>query len=221
MTPLIAAALLFAAVPSFAADAVLAKVSGPVSYLAAGADKFVPARGGEELIFGDAVRTGAGGIAHVVLAKRGAVLIRENSRFTLEGTPRRTTLNFPFGEFLIGLRRKLAAGESFRVRTPAAVAAVRGTLFWGKSDADKTTTYAGFGHRVEVTAKGKTVTLDAGQTVTVALGQAPSDPEPSSVPVSYASHFAIDGSLQDLERLVDMPKPAAPAQAVPPAPAGK
>jgi hypothetical protein len=216
MKLLIAAAVFLAAAPAFAADATLVKISGPVFYRAAGAAKFAPARGGEEMIAGDSVKTGAGGIAHVALGSRGAVLIRENSLFTLEGTPRRAWLDFARGEFLVGLRRTLARGESFRVSTPAAVAAVRGTLFWGKSDEKKTTTFAGFGHRVSVTAQGKTVTLDAGQTVTVAFGEAPSQPKPHDIPVSYTKNFAIDGSLQDLETLVDMPKAAAPD-----APAGK
>ena len=217
MSRFLALAFLLAAAPSFAQDATLAKISGPVFYQTAGSGEFVPAQGGEELIFGDSIKTGEGGVAHVLLAKRGAVLIRGNSRFTLEGTEPRTVLNFDFGEFLIGLRRKLKASESFRVRTPAAVAAVRGTLFWGKSDETKTSTYAGFGHRVAVTAKGKTVQLDAGRTLTVAFGEAPSETKPSTVPVSYTSNFAIDGSLQDLESLVDMPKTGdeTPAKTVP------
>ena len=213
MNVLIAAALLFAAGPSFAADATLAKISGPVFYRAEGVAKFSPARGGEEMIFGDSIKTGPGGIAHVLLAERGAVLIRENSQFTLHGTPRRELLDFKAGEFLIGLRKALTRSESFRVRTPSSVASVRGTLFWGKSDEKKTTTYAGFGHRVSVTAKGKTVVLDAGQTVVVPFGEAPSAAKPHDIPVSYTSNFAIDGSLQDLESLVDMPKAAAPAPA--------
>ena len=64
-------------------------------------------------------------------------------------------MNFSVGEFLIGLRRKLGKGESFRVRTPAAVAAVRGTLFWGKSDENKDTDYVSFRDTIEIRAGGK------------------------------------------------------------------
>jgi len=192
-----------------AADAVLAKVRGPVYYRAGGSQKYVPAKGGEELLYGDRVRTGPGAIAQLVLGDgRGAVLVREDSSFTLEGEPGRTSLNFRVGEFLIGLRRSLEKGQSFQVRTPAAVAAVRGTLFWGKSAADKTTTYAGFGHAIEVTAQGRTVVVDAGRTTTIGFGQAPSAPVKHQIPASYLDAFAIDGGLQDLKSLVDLPADA-------------
>jgi hypothetical protein len=187
-------------------DAVLDKVAGAVSIVAAGSKTGVRAKGGEALIYGDAVRTGPGAVAQVVLKDRGAVLIHENTYFTLAGTPRRTTLDFARGEFLIGLKKKLGKGMSFKVRTPSAVAAVRGTLFWGKSDKDKTTTYAGFGHRIEVTALGKTVAVEAGQTVTIPFGQPPSEPTPHSIPLSYTERFHVNGGLQGLEALVDLPK---------------
>lgn len=199
------AALVLTAASAFAADATLVKLKGTVYIRPAGAAKDLVAKGGEELLFGDAIRTARGALAQLDLDGRGAVLLGEDSAFLLQGEPARTTLRFQFGEFLIGLRRKLTKGESFRVKTPAAVAAVRGTLFWGKSDEKKTTTYAGFGHEIAVTAQGKTVVVHAGETVTVPLGEAPSAAAPSAVPVSYTDRFRVDGSLQGLEDLVDLP----------------
>lgn len=202
LTALVLAAL---AAPALAQDATVAKVSGPVSILAQGAKRFMAAKGGEQLLYGDVVRVGKGGVAQLTLKDRGAVLLREETLLTLQGTARNTRLSFDFGEFLIGLKAKLAKGESFRVRTPAAVAAVRGTLFWGKSEkADKSTTYAGFGHTIAVTAAGKTVVVGPGKTVTVAFEKAPSEPSPSTVGIDYAKNFAVDGSLQDLETLSEV-----------------
>lgn len=196
-----------AAVPALAQDATLVSISGPVSILPEGAGRFVKAKGGEGLIYGDTVRVGAGGVAHLVLGDRGAVLLREESQLTLKGTARRTELAVSFGEFLIGLRRKLTKGQSFKVRTPAAVAAVRGTLFWGKSSKeDKSTAYAGFGHTVAVTAGGKTVLVEPGVTVTVPFGAVPADPVPSTVGLDYAKNFEIGGSLQDLGALAETDK---------------
>lgn len=202
-------ALVLAAVasaPAFAADATLVKISGRVLIRPGGAEKDLVAKGGEELLYGDAIRTESGALAQVDLGGRGAVLLRENSAFLLQGDPQRTTLRFLVGEFLIGLTRALAKDESFRVRTPAAVAAVRGTLFWGQSDEKKTTTYAGFGHVVAVTAKGKTVLVGPGEKTTVTLDAAPAEPAPSGVPVAYLDNFKIEGSLQGLEALVELPK---------------
>ena len=206
MNKLLTLALVLCAAPVFAADAVLVKFSGPVFVRAQGAEKDMPVKGGEELLYGDAVRTGPGAVAQVEIVGRGAVLIRENSSFSLQGDPQKTTLNFKFGEFLIGLRKKLENGQSFRVRTPGAVAAVRGTLFWGKSDDKKTTTYAGFGHTIAVTAKGKTVLVHAGEITSVPFGEAPAAVKPSEIPLSYVDNFRVDGSLQKLEELVDLPK---------------
>ncbi|MFI5350445.1 MAG: FecR domain-containing protein [Elusimicrobiota bacterium] len=220
MSRFLALAFLLASAPSFAQDATLSKVRGPVFVRAEGSAEDLPAKGGEELLYGDAVKTGPGGSAHLLIGERGAVLVRENSFFKLEGNSRNISLRFTFGEFLIGLRRKLAGGETFKVRTPASVAAVRGTLFWGKTDEKKTSTYAGFGHTIAVTAKGKTILVHAGETTTVAFGAAPAEVKPHEIPLSYTDSFRIDGSLQDLESLVDMPKsgdaaPAAPAGTAP------
>lgn len=201
-------ALALAAAPAFAADATVVKIQGRVYIRPEGAPKDLIAKGGEELLYGDAIRTGPGALAQIDLDGRGAVLLRENSAFKLEGSPANTLLRFPFGEFLIGLRQALGKGESFRVRTPSAVAAVRGTLFWGKSDEKKTTTYAGFGHTIAVTAKGKTVLVKAGETTTVPLGEAPADVKPSDVPLSYTDKFRIGGDLQGLESLAETPAEA-------------
>lgn len=196
------------AVPAAAqeGDATLAKIAGHVTIGSAGSKTRHKAKGGEPLLYGDSIRTGPGAVAQVLLKDRGAVLIHENTSFVLSGTPRRTVLDFARGEFLIGLRQKLEKGMSFKVRTPAAVAAVRGTLFWGKSDKDKTTTYAGFGHRIEVTALGKTVAVEAGQTVTVPFGGPPTDAKPHDIPLSYTERFHVDGGLQGLEALAELPK---------------
>ena len=223
MTRMSAFLLVFCAcaAPSFAAAAILAKISGPVFIRAEGSDADLPARGGEELLYGDAVKTGAGALAHVLIGERGAVLLRENSRFILQGTPRNMVLRFSFGEFLIGLRKALGRGESFRVRTPSSVASVRGTLFWGKTDENKTSTYAGFGHTISVTAKGKTVVVYSGQMTTVPFGEAPAPVKPHGMPVSFTDSFRVDGSLQDLELLVDLPKAVSPAAVPVPPPAAR
>lgn len=195
------------AVSASAQDAVLAKVSGPVSYLPAGARRFIRAKGGEELLYGDAIRVGRGGVAHLKLGERGSMLLREETLLSLRGSPSRTALTVDYGEFLIGLAGRLGRGRSFKVNTPAAVAAVRGTLFWGKSDrADKSSTYAGFGHEIAVTAEGKTVVVEPGRTVVVPFGSAPADPAPSGFGLEFADNFKIDGSLQGLESLAETDK---------------
>jgi hypothetical protein len=210
MNRFLALALALAAAPSFAQDATLSRIEGPVFVRAEGSAADMRAKGGEELLYGDEVRTGPGGSAHLLIGERGAVLMRENTLLTLQGNPNRTVLRFELGEFLIGLRRKLEAGQTFKVRTPAAVAAVRGTLFWGRTDEKKASTYAGFGHAIAVTAQGKTVLVRAGETTTVAFGATPADATPHAIPTAYLDHFKIEGALEGLEALIDLPKPVHP-----------
>lgn len=203
----LALAALTLAGPAMAQDATVAKVKGPVFVFSDDAPKPVPAKVGANLISGDTVKVGRGGVAQLLLGQRGAVLLREETELKLDGTERNTTLDVRFGEFLIGLRHPLRGRESFRVATPACVAAVRGTLFWGRYDRkEKSTTYAGFGHTIAVTAFGKTVVVGPGQTVVVPFGQGPSEPKPSTVGLDYAQKFAVDGTLQGLENLAEAPK---------------
>ena len=184
-----------------AQDARILALSGEVQVRAEGQGNFVPAKAGGALLFGDSVRTGAGAVAHISLQSGPIVLIREKSAMTLQGNPRKTTLSFTLGEFLIGIKQRLAARSAFRVRTPSAVCSVRGTLFWGKTDEKKTTTYAGFENEVMITAQGRAVTLKPGQTLSVPYGKPPEEPKPHAIPAEYMKNFAVEGSLQGIDEL--------------------
>lgn len=214
--------LLFAATrAAFAAggDATLAKVNGPVFVRAAGSNQEYLARGGEDLLFGDSVRTGPGAVAHLTLGDRGAILLGSETSFTLGGSPNAVRIDVSIGEFLIGLTKKLRASQSFYVHTPAAVAAVRGTVFWGKSDAKKTSTFAGLSHKISVTGAGRLVFVAAGQMVVVKLGHAPTPPRRHHIALAYLNRFKIDNTLQGLDALVDQSGPQSePAPAAEPLP---
>ncbi|TBR21024.1 hypothetical protein EPO15_11315 [bacterium] len=215
-TLLLAAQLAVLALPAAARDAVLVKASGKVWVKAEGTEKYLSVKEGAQLLYGDSVRVGKRSIAQLSLGEKAAVLVREDSEFLIGGTAEQTELDFSFGEFLVGLRQKLGLRQSFRVRTPTAVAAIRGTLFWGKADKKtKSTTYAGFGGKVVVEAQGRMVEVTPGTTVTVAFGQPPSQPAPSTVTLDYAGKFMVDGTLQGLEALAAEPAPAAAPQQAP------
>lgn len=200
---LLAACLLLGG-PACAQDATIEKVSGRVSIRAEGEERWLRAKAGDALIIGDSVKTSAHAAAQVVIGKaKAAVLLAENTQFTLRGEPDNEIVDFTVGEFLIGLFKKLKASQSFKASTPAAVASVRGTLFWGKTDESANATFAGFGHIVEVSAQGKTVTVQAGQLTTVAKGRAPTDAAPHQVPLDYLKNFAVEGGLQGVDALID------------------
>ncbi len=206
----IAAALLLAArlaaaspAPTGVADATLAAILGEVFVRPEGLKEEVLAAEGNGLLLGDRVRTGAGAIAHVVFADGAALLLRENTQVTLGGSPSNRDMKVQIGEFLLGLGTKLPFGMRLRITTPSAVAAVRGTLVWGKVTAAKSTVFAGFSGTVTVSAKGRRITLGPGQKVTIAFGKAPSAPEARDIPPDYLDAFTIGESLQGVEGLIE------------------
>lgn len=217
MIPSLLAVLLLSS-PAFAVDAVLQAVRGKVSVKTGGLASY-EARKGDPLFYGDEITTSADALAHVVFKDGAAVLLKGGTTLALKGKKKDTFLNFSVGEFLIGLKKKLQPGERFQVRTPAAVAAVRGTLFWGLSDpATKDTTYACFESRIEITAQGKSVTLEPGQKVKIPFGQAPEAAgSAADIPADYVNTFKVNDSLQGLESLMAPPAPPAPVETPTPA----
>jgi hypothetical protein len=200
-TVLAAAVLAAGAAGAHAADAVCKLVKGDVWLKSGATGTPYKAHKGNPLYFGAEVRTGAGAQAHIQFTDGATLLVKENSTLSLQGTRKNTRVHFDVGEFLIGLKKKLGPDRKFQVRTPAAAAAVRGTLFWGLSDANKDTTYACFSDRIDIEAQGKVVTLEKGQTVKIPFGQAPGEPAPANVPLSYLDTFNVDGSIQELDAL--------------------
>ncbi len=203
MKLIVAAFILLSAAPLSAQDATLAAVMGKVSIRSEGEKRYLPAKTGDSLIYSDVVKTGPNSLAHIIFADGSAVLVKENSRLVLQGTPEKKVVSFSIGEFLVGIKRKFSTWQSFKVRTPSAVAAVRGTLFWGKVEKDGSVQFAGLGHTVSVTAKGKTVLLKAGQKTSVTPGSQPAEPQPHDIPTSYAKTFAVGDSIQGLEALLE------------------
>lgn len=188
--------------PAHAVEAVLKSVTGTVRVRSHGHKKFHQAQAGESLRRDDRVALGPKSSAQVVFTSGATMLIKEKSRFTLKHDKHGTLVSFDLGEFLIGLKTKLTGGERFRVRTPAAIAAVRGTVFWGKTDEAKTSQYACFTGNIEIWAKGKMVTIKPGESSSIAFNQAPGAPSASTIPADYIQTFAIDGSLQGLDQQI-------------------
>lgn len=194
------------AVAARADYAVLRSISGPVGVRALGHQDFTPAKPGASLIAGDSVKTGPGGVAHLQLQGGVTLLVTGDSTFVLGGETEDPIVEFSVGEWLMGLRRKLGKGRRVRVSTPHAVAAVRGTLFWGKTDS-KETLLAGLQDKVELTAQGKTVVVGPDTLARVPAGGAPEAPKPHQVPAPFLDRFRVAGGLGDVEKLLRKPKP--------------
>ncbi len=186
----------------WSADASLVRISGEVQVRARGKTAFQKAYAGFPLSFGDLVQTQKAALAQVLFPDGNAILIKENTTLRMGGKPGKVQINIPAGEFLIGLKQKLARGKSLTVKTPAAVAAVRGTLFWGLSDAELNTTYACFQSAIEITAGGKSVTLKQGEKTFIPYGKPAQKIEPANVPLDYLDTFAVDGSIEGFKEML-------------------
>lgn len=199
------AALFFSilAGPAAAQDAVLKAVHGGVELVPAGAKKGTAVKTGDTMLHGDTVRVKKDGLAHLQLAGGAVILLKPGASMTLDGEPENPVADVSVGEFLIGLAKKLRKGQTFRVRVPSAVAAVRGTLFWGTTGPDKKAVFAAVGHSIEVTAAGKTVVLQPNMKSAIEPGKEPQAPAEAGVTRDFLKTFAVGGSLQGLEKLAD------------------
>lgn len=172
--------LALAAAPSLAQesghwDARLGAVKGEVSVHTPGGPE--DGHAGEEgmpLEAGDRVVTAEGASAEVVLDGGSLITLRESSDFTVD-SPSRSDASFTlaFGSLLAKIQ-KLAAG-GLRVRTPTAVAAVRGTEFGVEVEGDDTHVGVFDEGKVDVSAAdgGPAETLIANQETRVAKGGRP------------------------------------------------
>ena len=203
LTPfLLAAALFLSAHPAVSSDAILIRKSGDVEILPRGAKNFKKASAGAGLRFGDTVQTLKGAKAQILFPGGGAILIKESTSIKLSGKKGAILAHVPKGEFLIGIKKRLRIGESFRVKTPAAVASVRGTLFWGLSDDELNSTYACFQHTIEISAKGKKTLLQPGEKTSIAYGKAPGKKEQANIPVEYMDTFEVDGTIEGFKDML-------------------
>jgi hypothetical protein len=132
----VAVALLSLAVPAFAADVGLVKVSKGSVQIQRGAEK-LPATVGAAIQPNDVIVTGADGSAGVTFTDNSLVSVGPNSVFAIDKYSFDTTTHQ--GEFQGNLRQgRLAAisgkmvkqsPESMKIRTPSAIMGVRGTEF--------------------------------------------------------------------------------------------
>jgi len=106
------------------------------------------------------------------------VRVAPNTVFTFS-QPSDETLRIDLDEGQIWLNVEgRAPGQELEVETPSAVAAVRGTRFSVRVDADGTTVVSVVQGAVDLTGAGQTVTVNPQHQSAVAPGEAPSTPEP-------------------------------------------
>ena len=170
--------ILLAAVPGRAQeerwDARLAAVSGDVTVIAA--DGSPEVSGGDDMPLeeGDRVVVSEGGSAEVALDGGSLITVRGNSELTIEKTEKADSSFFlSFGSLLAKIQK--LGQHRLRVRTPTAVAAVRGTEFGVEVDGENSHVGVFDEGKVEVTgdAGGPPELLISNQETSVAKGRVP------------------------------------------------
>ncbi len=157
-------------------EARLTETRGEVTLYTAEEPEGAPAEKDMPLETGDRIRTGEDSSAEVSLDGQHVVSLRENTDFTLSAArAAETELKIALGSLLAKIGA-LFGSESLRVRTPTAVAAVRGTEFGVEvpSDREETTVGVFDEGKLEVSGEaGAPEILIANQETLVARGARP------------------------------------------------
>src|SRR5437773_9198727 len=84
----------------------------------------------DDVFVNDRVVTGARSLARLLLGGKAVVTVRERSALTITEVPGRSTVDLDSGKIAVAVAKdKMQPGEQIEVKTPNAVAAVRGTVF--------------------------------------------------------------------------------------------
>jgi hypothetical protein len=130
----------------------------------------------DDVLQNDRIVTGDRSIVRMLLGGKAVVTVRERSSLTITEVPGKSTIDLDNGKIAVAVaKEQMRPGESFEVRTPNAVAAVRGTAFiievirataqgpGAQAVSGATTNIYGFGGLVPITfLSGQTFNVVAG-----------------------------------------------------------
>lgn len=162
-------------------DARITAVEGHAAVLTADDGAEYPAEVGMALAQGDRVVTGAESKAEIALDGESLITLDENSDFQIQRMERKQSIfTLALGSFLANVKKLTT--QSMTVRTPTAVAAVRGTEFGIEIGGDGQSHIGVFNEgRLEVHGReGGVQFLNPQQETSVLQGQSPMAPTPLS-----------------------------------------
>ena len=84
----------------------------------------------DDVLLNDRIVTGDRSIVRMLLGGKAVVTVRERSAFTITEVPGKSTINLDSGKIAVAVAKdRMNPGELLEVKTPNAIAAVRGTVF--------------------------------------------------------------------------------------------
>src|SRR5881409_2869418 len=119
--------------PDFAAAqkaGVVTALEGNVTATRAAVPQPVVLKFKDDVFVNDRVVTGDRSLARLLLGGKAVVTVRERSALTITEVPGRSTVDLDSGKIAVAVAKdRMRPGEQIEVKTPNAVAAVRGTVF--------------------------------------------------------------------------------------------
>ena len=160
-------------------------VTGEVMLYPAAGGEARQVQSGETVAFGDALETATGASARLqfadqseVVIKPGSLLVVNRYRRFLDQQGEQTELRLQRGNIRNTVTPASNDDRTFKVFTPGAVAAVRGTEYYVSVDAGETTRNEVVEGRVDVSARGTHRDVQAGFATLAQLDQPPIEPVP-------------------------------------------
>jgi len=164
------------------AVATIYKIAGKVEIKQSGSEKWEKAKVEMPLTAGMALRTGKNAEAFIKwstgsVVKFSAQTSMNFSELSLDKTSKieKTTIDISEGRLFANVKKMLNKNSEFNVKTPTAIAGVRGTGFLAETSEGKTT-FAVVEGQVSVTAEGVEVLLNENLQTLVESGMPPAEP---------------------------------------------
>ena len=162
---------------------VVTTLEGNVTVTTASLPQPRPLKFRDDVFVNDRVVTGDRSIARMLLGGKAVVTVRERSSLTITEIPGKSTIALESGKIAVAVaREKVRPGEQIEVRTPNAVAGVRGTVFVAEvsrasasldaAQGAVNSSFYGFAGLVTIRTGSQVVTLNPGMYVS-ATGLAP------------------------------------------------
>ncbi|MBI5200391.1 MAG: FecR domain-containing protein [Elusimicrobia bacterium] len=185
-------------------------LEGPATYQAKGAGDFTPLKAGQPVAAADVIKTEANGKVTLAFSDGSKVQIGPSANVAIESLePKKMSFKVALGVFDAWVAK--LKKRRFQVKTPTAVASVRGTELRAAVDAAGNSDFFCFGGSIEVGGStGRAVDISAGQTVSADKGTPVSKPE--AIPETVTQGPPPDVQIPSAE-----PAPA-PAPSKAPAP---
>jgi len=185
----------------------IVSVKGEVSAKAAGTDSWNAVKTGDSLSQGAQLKTGKKGEAvvkwpqgHFMKIHPLAIVSIDKLQFDNKGKNETTEISLESGKILVRANKLVSSSASFQIKTPTAVAAVRGTSFMIDTSGESGGTIALLEGSLEISIGDIEFVLDENMQLDI---PADMETEPSPVELSGETAEEIRSGLQEFDSITD------------------